>query len=378
MEVEEGANDSCGSVRIRNPHLFSFTFTSSPLLLHVFVPHIATKLTAIRRIFNKMSVEEFLGYAHHEVISLFPFLDIPWGPYFELTRISEPVGAGMAVLLYSIGLMFSASIVIPPLQPKQILSPACRSVLWVYYMRHALCTFKDSIDYDYDRHVRRRKSRPVARGALTPNEAFNFSSILLIIGTLGLCYLPKGSHGLGVLVTLAMKLYPFGKRFTSFPQLIMGFAFMMSVFMSGQVIGVDLSPSSENFWSALYLGIVLMLLATIANVVYTYQDMRDDAELGVKSMALTMGNRPKAWLWTMTIMIEILLWKIGSLSDYSILYYIISCGGSFFVLSTMVTLVDLRVPADCEWWFRRGMMGGVFLIFFGLYMEYVIRLYVFQ
>ncbi|GAM38578.1 prenyltransferase [Talaromyces pinophilus] len=325
-----------------------------------------------------MSMEEFLDYAHQEAISLFPFLDIPWGAYFELTRLSQPAEALMAVLLYSVGLMFSASLVIPPLQPKDVLPLACRGALWVYYMRHAICTFKAAVDYEYDRHVRRRQSGPVARGALTPDEAFNFSSILLLLGTLGLFYLPRESHGLGVIVTLVMMLYPFGKRFTSYPQLIMGFGFTMGVFMSGNVIGVDLSPGSGNFRSALYLGIVLMLLATIANVVYTYQDMRDDAKVGGKSMALIMSNRPKTWLFAMTAITGILLWKIGNLSDYSILFNIISCGGSFFALSTMLALIDLRVARDCEWWFRRGMMGSVFLIFGGLYMEYVIRLYVLQ
>lgn len=325
-----------------------------------------------------MSLEEFLNYAHEEAISLFPFLDIPWGPYFELTRINQPVEAAIAVLLYSVGLIFSASLVLPPLQPKEFLPLASRCALWVYFMRHALCTFKGAVDYEYDRHVRRRRSRPVARGALTPDEAFNFSSILILLGTLGLFYLPRDSHGLGVIVTLVMMVYPYSKRFTSFPQLIMGFGFTLSVFMSGKVIGVDLSPGSENFRSALYLGIVCMLLATIANVIYSYRDMRDDAKAGVKSMALIMTNRPKVWLWTMTAVIEVLLWKVGNLSDYSILYNIISCGGSFFALSVMLALVDLRVAADCEWWFRRGMMGSVFAIVWGLYMEYVIRLYVFQ
>jgi 4-hydroxybenzoate polyprenyltransferase len=325
-----------------------------------------------------MSLDEFLDYAHQEAISLFPILDIPWGPYLELTRISQPVGSLMAVLLYSVGLIFSATLGLPPLQPKEVLPLAARSVLWVYYMRHALCTFKDAVDYEYDRHVRRRQSRPVARGALTPDEAFNFSIMLLLLGILSLFYLPHYSHGLGVIVTLVMMLYPYGKRFTSFPQLIMGFGFTVTVFMSSKVIGADLSPGSGNFRPALYLGIVCMLLATIANVVYTYQDMRDDSKVGGKSMALIMSNRPKAWLWTMTAIIEVLLWKIGNLSDYSILYNIIACGGSCFALSAMLALVDLRVAADCEWWFRRGMMGSVFLIFWGLYMEYVIRLYVFQ
>ncbi|EEA22047.1 hypothetical protein TMatcc_008530 [Talaromyces marneffei ATCC 18224] len=325
-----------------------------------------------------MSLEEFLDYAHQEAIQLFPFLDIPWGAYFELTRISHPDEAIMAVLLYSVGLVFSATLLLPMLQPKELLRLVSRSVLWVYYMRHALCAFKDAVDYEFDRRVRRRQSRPVARWALTPEEAFNFSSILLHIGTLGLFFLPSESHGLGVIVILVMMLYPFGKRFTFFPQFIMGFGFTLSVFMSGKVIGVDLSPGSEDFWSALYLGIVCMLLATIANVVYTYQDMRDDAQAGGKSMALMMSNRPKIWLWAMTAVVEVLLWKIGNLSDYSILYNIITCGGSSFALSALVALVDLRVAADYEWWFRRGMIGSVFFIIWGLYMEYVIRLYVFS
>lgn len=323
-------------------------------------------------------MEELLYYAHQEMVGRFPFLDIPWGAYFELTRIGEPIEALMGVLLYSVGLIFSASLAMPPLQPKEFMPQACRAVLWVYYMRHALCTFKDAVDYEYDRRVFRRRSRPVARGAITPDEAFNFSSVLLLLGILGLLYLPAESHGLGIIVTLTMMLYPFAKRFTAFPQLIMGFGFSMSVFMALKVIGVNLSPGSEDFWSAIFLGVVLMLLVTIANVVYTFPDARNDASVGGKSMALIMTNRPKTWLWIMIAIVEVLLWKIGNLSDYSIFYNIISCGGSFFALSTMLALVDLRVIADCQWWFKRAMMGSVFLLFWGLYMEYVIRLHVLQ
>ena len=89
-------------------------------------------------------MEELLYYAHQEMVGRFPFLDIPWGAYFELTRIGEPIEALMGVLLYSVGLIFSASLAMPPLQPKEFMPQACRAVLWVYYMRHALCTFKDA------------------------------------------------------------------------------------------------------------------------------------------------------------------------------------------------------------------------------------------
>ena len=95
-------------------------------------------------------------------------------------------------------------------------------------------------------------------------------------------------------------------------------------------------------------------------------------------MALIMSDRPKVWLSAMTAIIQILLWKIGNLSDYSILFNVIACGGSFFALSTMLSLIELRVAADCEWWFRHGIMGSVVAIICGLYMEYVIRLHVFQ
>ncbi|EED16253.1 prenyltransferase, putative [Talaromyces stipitatus ATCC 10500] len=321
-----------------------------------------------------MSFEEFLYYASQEVVNLFPFLDIPWGPYFEVTRIHQPNETIMAVLLYSVGLTHAVSLSWPLLQPKELLPLASKCVLWIFIIRHALCAFKGAVDYEYDKHVRRRRSRPVARGALTPDEAFNFSVVQLLLGTGVLASLPNDCHGLGVISTLVMMLYPYGKRFTSFPQLIMGFGFAVSVFMASMVIGIDVSPGSEHFVSTLYMALVSMHIVTIANVIYSYQDMRDDAKAGIKSMPLVIGDRPKMWLSMMTAATEILLWKVGNRNDYSILYYIISCGGSFFLLSVMLALVDLRVAADCEWWFRRGAMGSVAVIVSGLYLEYVIRL----
>lgn len=324
-----------------------------------------------------MSFEEFFDYASQEIANICPWLDIPWGPYFEVTRLNQPLGLITAVLLYCIALAFAASVSWPLIRPKDLLGLATQFLLWLFVTRHALCTLQTAVDSEYDRQVQRRKSGPVARGALTTDEAFNFGMVQLLLGIWTLARLPKESHGMGVIVTIVMMLYPYGKRFTSFPQVIRGLGFSLSVFQAGKIIGVDLAPGSDHFLSALYLGSACMLLAVVANVIYSYQDMRDEAQAGWKSMALTMGDRPKLWLWIMIATASCLLWNVGSRSDFSILYYITSCGGSFFGLSTMLALIDLRVPVDCEWWFRRGILGTLASIAISLSMEYIIRLHVF-
>ncbi|OKL56536.1 hypothetical protein UA08_08090 [Talaromyces atroroseus] len=307
------------------------------------------------------------------------FAQVPpsWVPYVELTRLNQPVGALMPILLYGVGLTFAACVSQPLIPMSEFFVLAWHSDIWLFIMRHALCTFNDAIDYEYDRKVRRCRLRPVARGAITPERALQFSAAQLILGAYALSNLPRESHGLGVITTLIMMIYPFAKRFTHFPQLIMGSSFTVSIFMACAAVGVDASFESEQFPSALFLGVACMLIVAIADTIYAYQDIRDDAEAGIKSMTLVLGDRPKTWLWTLTAAVEGLLLMAGHQSNFSPIYYLVSCGGSFVVLSAMIALVDLRVAADCRWWFKRGGTGSVFAIMLGLYIEYFIRLCLF-
>lgn len=301
-----------------------------------------------------------------------------WVPYIRLTRLDQPTDALMPMLLYSVGLTFAACVTQPLVSVREYFELAWLSNMWLFIMHHALCTFNDAINYEYDRRAKHRRLRPVAQGLITPEQAHQFSSLQIMLGAWVLRCLPERSHFFGVITTLIMMIHPYGKRFTYFPQFIRGFGFTVSVLMACTAIGVDISPGSEHFPSIICLGLVCMLIVVIADVIYNYQDMREDAAAGVKSMTLVLGDRPKTWLWTLTAGTEGLLLIVGHQNDFSCFYYLLSCGGSLFALSVMLALVDLRVAADCTWWFRRGAMGGVFAIVSGLYIEYVIRLYLFS
>lgn len=311
----------------------------------------------------------------HNILILIP---PSWIPYIELTRINQPIGALVPILLYSVGLIFAACVSQPIVSTREFFTLAWHSYVWIFIMRHALCTFNDAIDYEYDQKIRRCQLRPVARGAITPERALQFCGVQLMLGAWALSHLPVESHGLGVIATLVMMIYPFGKRFIDFPQLVMGFSFTVGVFMACAVVGVDASLGSEHFSSVLCLGLVCMLIVGVVHTIYAYQDFRDDARAGVKSMTLVLGDRPKTWLWTLTAAIEGLLLMVGKQNDFSPLYYFLTCGGSLFALSAMLALVDLRVAADCRWWFKRGGTGCVFAIMSGLYVEYIIRLWLFS
>jgi 4-hydroxybenzoate polyprenyltransferase len=328
-----------------------------------------------------MAVEQLIRLAqtfatdpNHHIFALVP---PSWIPYVELTRLDQPVGVLMPILLYSIGLTFAACVSQPLISMSEFFVLAWHSDIWLFIMRHALCAFNDAIDYEYDQKVRRHRLRPVARGAITPERALQFSAVQLMLGAWALSNLPTESHGLGVITTIIMMIYPFGKRFTHFPQLIMGSGFTVSIFMACAAVGADASVGSAHYASALFLGVACMLIVAIADTIHAYQDLHDDARAGIKSMTLILGDRPKTWLWTVTAGIEGLLLMVGHQNDFSPFYYLITCGGSFFVLSAMLVLVDLRVAADCRWWFHRGGIGSVFAIVSGLYIEYFIRLCLF-
>ncbi len=155
-------------------------------------------------------------------------------------------------------------------------------------MRGAGCTINDMWDVKMDRMVERTKSRPLAAGDITQFQALCFLGIQLSIGlavlvNLNLYSIMLGASSLGVVV-----LYPFMKRVTYWPQLVLGFAFNW-----GAMLGWSAVAGAVN-WGVvlpLYAGSICWTL--VYDTIYAHQDKTDDVHAGVKSTALLFGEKTK-------------------------------------------------------------------------------------
>ena len=202
-----------------------------------------------------------------------------------LARLDRPIGAWLLFLPGLWGILLPDG-VDPGPRLRLVLLFALGSVV----MRAAGCVVNDMWDRDIDRRVARTAGRPLASGALGFREATIFLGLLLLAGLAVLLCLRPLCWALGAGSLVLVGLYPLAKRVTWWPQLMMGFTFGFGAPMgyAAAVGRIDLA------WLALYLAAILWDLGF--DTVYGFQDMEDDAVVGVKSTSRLMAARPRRFV----------------------------------------------------------------------------------
>ncbi len=208
-------------------------------------------------------------------------------PYLKLARFDRPIGIWL--------LLF-------PCWWGQALAElaADRAVPHLWYlllfaigatvMRGAGCTWNDIVDRDYDGRVRRTALRPIPAGQVSGKSAFGFAVLLSLTGFLVLIQFNAFTIWLGIGSLGLVALYPFAKRFTYWPQLVLGLTFKWGALVGWAAIqgGLSLVPV------LLYAGCVFWTIGY--DTIYAHQDKDDDAVLGLKSTALRFGSSTPRWL----------------------------------------------------------------------------------
>lgn len=157
-------------------------------------------------------------------------------------------------------------------------------------MRGAGCTYNDIVDRDIDRQVERTRARPVASGAISVRAAQIFMVLQSFTGLAVLLQFNTFAIFLGMGSLAVVAIYPFMKRITSWPQIVLGLAFSWGALMGWAAVfgGLGWPPL------LLYVGCVLWTIGY--DTIYAHQDTEDDAIVGVKSTALLFGERTKPWV----------------------------------------------------------------------------------
>jgi 4-hydroxybenzoate polyprenyltransferase len=211
-------------------------------------------------------------------------------PWLRLSRADRPIGTWLLLLPCWWGL--SLAVARDPDPPDWRLAAwiAVGCGLGALLMRGAGCTWNDLTDRDIDAAVARTASRPLPSGQVTPRGALAWVCIqaLLALGIL-LTFHPL-AIALGVLSLLPVAVYPFAKRFTWWPQAFLGIAFNWGALLAWAA-----------YAGALTLAPILLYLSGIAwtlfyDTIYAYQDVEDDALIGVRSTARRFGGAPLPWM----------------------------------------------------------------------------------
>ncbi len=210
-----------------------------------------------------------------------------WRPYLRLARMDRPIGIWLLVLpcFWSVGLAYRSSGAAYP-APWLLLLFAIGAIA----MRGAGCTYNDIIDRKIDASVARTRSRPLPSGQVSVAQARAFMLALCLIGLAVLLSLNGFTILLGLAVLPVVALYPFVKRFSYWPQAVLGLAFSWGALMGYAAVEGRLALPA----AILYGGAVCWTIGY--DTIYAHQDREDDDLIGLKSTALKFGRATRAWL----------------------------------------------------------------------------------
>jgi len=236
--------------------------------------------------------------------------------YFRLMRFNKPIGIYLLLWPTYWALFLSAG-GWPDIDLLIIFT------FGVIITRSAGCVINDYADREIDKHITRTRDRPITTGEISPKAALLlFIALGLIAFALVLLTNTLTIKISFIAIALAV-LYPYTKRWTNLPQLILGLAFAMSVPMvfSAQTGTV---PASAGW---IFLATILWTL--IYDTLYAMADREEDLKIGVKSTAILFAKYDQIFITLLQILLIIVFIKIGNLFDL----------GAFYDISLIIILI---------------------------------------
>ncbi|KAJ5644822.1 4-hydroxybenzoate polyprenyl transferase [Penicillium longicatenatum] len=284
---------------------------------------------------------------------IFPFLPESWVPYAELMRLDRLGGFITFFLPCIFGLAYATAIA--TVQPSLLLL-VDRSItifLCCVLARGSSCAWNDSVDRDFDQKVERCSVRPIARGAVTRSQANTWAVVQFVMMVILAARAPVAVFKYLVAILPLGMMYPFAKRYTNYPQAVLGTTFGVGSLMSAR--SVHVFPMDREFLApSICVIFVNTLWSMIYDTIYAHQDVADDIHVGVKGMAVKYQNCTKLACSIMSVPMLGLLTAIGVLTELGPLYYAFAIGGGGISLAATISFVNLKDEKNCAWWFSHG------------------------
>ena len=300
------------------------------------------------------------------------YLPRTWIPYAELMRLDKPAGTYYLFFPCLFSTLLAASYTGSALLP--VLNTSLCFFSGALIMRGAGCTINDLWDRNLDPYVARTRLRPIARGAVTPFKALTFTGFELLVGLGVLLQFPPSCLYYGIPSLLLVATYPLAKRVTHYPQFILGLTFSWGAFMGFPALGVDLLADVAALKAVAALYASCISWTVLYDMIYAHMDIRDDAKVGIKSIALRHEKETKAVLSGLAVVQVGLLAAAGTAAGVGPVFFVGSCGSAAATLGLMIWKVRLRDVSSCWWWFKNGawLTGGG--IAGGMLAEYLLNI----
>jgi len=271
--------------------------------------------------------------------------------FIELTRLNKPIGFMLLFWPCSWGLAFAYN-------ESQNLN------LFLYYlvlfltgsvlMRSAGCIFNDIVDKDFDKRVKRTRSRPIASGKISVQQSLIYVLLLCGIAFLILIQFNFFTILLGLASMIFAFSYPYMKRITYWPQLFLGFTFNWGLVMAW----FSVTNETNYIIFILYLAAIFWTLGY--DTIYGAQDMSDDEIIGLKSTSIKFKGNIKLFVFISYLIVSLLMYfsfrdYIG-LNIFTLLLF-------FFKLTLLFQVIkfDERNPKVCLKMFKFNNYSGLIL-----------------
>lgn len=271
-------------------------------------------------------------------------------PYLRLARLDRPIGSWLLLVpcWWSVGLAGMHSGHLPSFWHIVLF------FIGAFAMRGAGCTWNDLVDRDLDAKVERTRSRPIPSKQVTVAQATIFMVAQALVGLIVLLQFNRYTVMTGFASLLVVAIYPFMKRVTYWPQIVLGLAFSWGALMGWPAAFGRLD------WPAfvLYLGSICWVIAY--DTIYAHQDREDDMMIGIKSTALLFRERTQEMLAYFYAAAVVLIGLAGLMAG----------GGAIFLagliafaahLTWQVKRLDIDDPAYCLVLFKSNRDAGLIL-----------------
>jgi 4-hydroxybenzoate polyprenyltransferase len=282
-------------------------------------------------------------------------------PYLRLARLDRPIGSWLLLMpcWWSVGLAAVHA------RSEVNVWHLLLFFIGAFAMRGAGCTWNDIVDRDLDSRVERTRSRPIPSGQVTVASAAAFLVLQALVGLAVLLQFNRFTMYVGFASLAVVAIYPFMKRITYWPQIVLGLAFSWGALMGWPATFARLDLPAL----LLYAGAISWVIGY--DTIYAHQDREDDALIGIKSTALLFRERTKPMLalfYALAVaLIALAGWSAGA-------GFVFALGLLAFAahLAWQIARLDVDDPVDCLMVFKSNRDAGL-ILFAGLVLDAALR-----